>query len=367
MINAYAIQIHIICVLILFFIHFTYQSNSEFLAQSRLFKSLVRNQIILAFVNIAYCFVPENTEIIPSIVDVVKVMLLVRTALLWFLFIYHKTENNGYALRKWAPLIAAPMILVLVYAVIDFVNHYESSAVNPALWAIAAVAGIVYMLAGSSIAFSKSKKCRNIFNYYTYRYLAIIVIFPIIGCFIQFMDLRNSLLEPILTLTILHIYIMSLKQFIPYDLQTGINNDHKLMSYLEEITQKVDANKRLFFIQVGVNNFAQMKKEKGINNAAMVLKDAAKFLQKYCSNTSAFLARNGKDSFAIVLQVENIIEIEKFCTDLLRECENDRLQKRSTTPITLNIYWSEYGTEKVKTLRELVNPANFSCFKSRAN
>jgi len=364
-INIFAIQIHVICALILLIIHFTYQSNSQFLVQSRFFKRMVRNVFYLTITNIVASAISNPSAITLSIIDVIKVMFLVRTAVLWFLFIYYKTENNGYYLRKWAPLVISPMALVLIYAVIDFHHHAESSAPNTALWAIAAVIGVGYMIAASVIAFNKSNKCRNIYTCYSYRYLAFVVLFPISACALQFIDLRNSLMEPMLVLTILHIYIMSLKQLIPFDQQTGINNDHKLMNYLEEITPHLDSSKRLFFIQVGVNNFNEIKKEKGFNHAAQILKDTAKFLQRYCANTNAFLARNKKDSFAVVLQVEDINEVETFCSELLRECDSDRLQKRASTTVSLNIYWSEYGTEKTSTLRELINPANFSCFKSK--
>lgn len=290
-------------------------------------------------------------------------MLLLRTAALWFLFIYHKTDNHSYAIRKWTLLFASPTFMVLVYAVIDFCNNKNSSDPNPALWALSCAAGIIYMISASVVAYNKSKKCRNIFNCYAYRYLAAIVALPIIGCGLQFIDLRMAILEPILTLAVLHIYIMSLKQMIPYDLQTGVNNKQRLMGYLEEVTQHLDSSKRLFFIQFGICDFNKIKKERGINTAALILKDTAKFLQKQCNNSNLFLARNGKETFAIVMQDTSIANIEKFCSELVQSFEKDRVQKHAATPVTLNIYWSEYGESSTNDIRQFTNPKNFNCYK----
>lgn len=359
------IEVDIICIAILLLVFFSYRKLATTSASTHLFQLIEANILFFCVIDIFSLLFQEGSCELIRIFIFLKFVPCSLLGITWLGFVYSITQKNTYKLRKGAPLIAAPILLVNMLAFADLIeNFYDCTLeLNVPLWIglNATIGG--YIIAASIIAICAQKNCKNNFLREQYRFLAIIAVIPLIAIGIQSKFLTLPLSQPILVLTLLHLNLSSLRKQISIDPVTGVNNINKLASHLEELTGKPNLSKRLFYIQIGIDNIFIIKKKFGIEKVSEILNSFAKFLRKQGDRQKLFIARKDLDHFALVCERENFAEIESLCNSLVREGETDEMQDILPWHITFSIYWSEYGSD-TPNIDSLLNMENSNCFRA---
>lgn len=362
--NIAATETSILCVAILLLIRLTF--NRDFLQkpQTTLFKLVIYAFIAFSIVDASSILATKETSV-QRFINFFKLISCTFVGFSWFLFVHSVTEHSFYQLRKWFPLILTPLFTVAIVSAIDLIKHFDESEIqlNSAVWIIFNVAMLAYIVSASVIAYAKARKSKNKFIRWQYRYLATIMFIPIIAMGIQAQFINILITPPVFALTILHLYINSIRRQITVDPVTGVNNIHKLAEYLTKLTSKSNPGRRLFYLQIKLDNIRQITKKFGQEKYTEVLCAFARFLQKQSHEKKLFLARSGHDSFAMICECENQSEIETLGNSLAHNSTRDEMQSLLPWEISFSIYWSEYGTEETPTIDSLLNNKTSNCLK----
>lgn len=363
--NIIGIETDIVCIVVSLLILFTLQMSYQLKIQTRMFRSLLIWFSIFCFTGVLTHILPAGVVVFDRLTVCLKTITCSFIGYYWFTYTYYATGRNSYKLKKWAPIAIAPAIIVVIYGLVDFFTHIsdETLYLSPFLWIIITITGSIYFLLAFFIAFKRNSQTTNPFHKCEYRYLSIIALIPLTAMFVQYDILNLNISEPIVILTILHLYIKTLRQQISIDPATGLNNKHKLASYLSQVTQNLEPNKRLFFVQIGIDYYDKIQKKFGLEKTKILMEKIAQFLKKQSLYQGAFLARYDTDKFAIVCEKDSIADLELLCNEIIRNCDNSELQGVLPWKISLNMFWAEYGTEKCQNIGTWLKHVEDNCIK----
>lgn len=361
----FAIEVDVICIMVLLLIRQGNREAASLLLCARALNRLIDFFIAFATFEIAGKILSPEFVVACRIIECLKVISCLAISAAWFYMVCYAVTSSSYKLQKWAILILAPIFITGVYAIIVAIMHLHDTgtALNPVLWILLNLVSIGYLLGASVVAFRNSFKCKNRFLRKHYNQLAIIVLVPLAGMALQTQFMEMPITSPALMLTLLFIYLSDLKENSSTDLITGLNSTSKFAVYLSRITQTLDASKRLFLIQIHIDNLAMMRKEHGKHAPDMAVKQMAQFLRSLCKDKNLFLARYGKETFAIVYECSNFSEIEALCNGIVRQSTQSRQLGQIPWPLSFSIYWSEYGTKSTQNIDSFLDNAKENCFK----
>lgn len=363
--NLVGIEVNVICLLTALLILGTLQKSYQRKLQTRAFCAL-----LLWF--IAFCVIDGITHIVDPqniaamhVLICLKVITCVFVGYNWFTYTFYATANNSYGIRRWAPLVIAPPLAVSIYAIVVCIKHISDTELllDPLLWLFLNIVGNVYFIAAVVVSVKRSFRSANPFQKGEYRRLSLAAIIPLIAMFVQYKFIQLNITSPVIILTILYMYLLSLKQQIFTDPATGLNNKHKMTDHIDKVLQNPDPEKRLFFVQIGVDYYEKIRKKFGKKKALLVIEKVAWFLRSQCHGQNAFLARYSADKFAIICEKETLSELEFLCNEIIRNSETGEFQSVIPWKISLNVYWSEYGTEKTQTVDDWLNGVYDNCIK----
>lgn len=363
-----AIQVNTICIFMLALILATFHRNGQLKLQTRAFKMVLGWFILFSVLDIIAHLIPPTATDAALLLIFAKVFTCSFVGLSWLMYIYFVTESNSYKLRKWAPLVASPLIIVNLYAIIYVIKNFGTGQVplNDGLWITFIVVTIGYILAASWIAIGRAKKCRNRFMRRSYYYQAFVMFIPMAALGVQshFMDIVIS--APVMVFVMLHLYIRSLQDQISTDPITGLNNKQRLITHLETIIQKNGSDRRIFLIQLEIDNLREISKDFGKATYERVVEFAGGFLKEQCKGLDVFLSRVNKGTFVMVAEKEEFAEIEALCRDIIGNSKKSKIQGLIPWKITFNIYWSEYGAESVNSIDDLFSDLKNHCINPPA-
>jgi len=116
-------------------------------------------------------------------------------------------------------------------------------------------------------------------------------------------------------------------------------------------------------MDIETDNFKAMEKKHGEEAAVVALRKMAAFLRQQCSSRGIFLARYGRNSFAIVCECNDYSEIEAFTNKLTKESKTNNDLAQGPWPITFSIYCAEFGTPETKTIDAMLDYSRSNCIK----
>ena len=366
--NLAAIQIDIICIVMLALILVTLHHETHIRLQTKAFKMVLGWFLVFSAIDMVAQLIPQTATDAALTLIFAKIFSCSFVGLSWLMYIYLFAESNSYQLRKWAPLVTSPLIIVNLYALIYVFRNFGTGQVpmNDGLWITFVVVTVGYILAASWIAIGRAKKCKNKFMRRTYYYLAFVMFIPMAALGVQshFMDIVIS--APVMVLVMLHLYILSLQNQISTDPITGLNNKQRLITHLETIIQKNGSDRRIFLIQLEIDNLREISKDFGKATYERVVEFAGGFLKEQCKGLDVFLSRVNKGTFVIVAEKEEFAEIEALCRDIIGNSKKSKIQGLIPWKITFNIYWSEYGAESVNSIDDLFSDLKNHCINPPA-
>ncbi len=353
--NMAAIQVNIMCIVVLVLILATLHHGNQAKMQTKAFKMVLGWFIVFSALDIvAHCIPPSATDA-ALILIFGKIFTCSFVGFCWFLYIYFVTEYNSYKLRKWAPLVITPIVAIIVYALVNTITQFGTGEVlmNNGLWISFNVISVGYIVTASCIALKRARKCRNKFVRRTYNYLAFIMFIPVTALGIQSMFLDIVISAPVMVFVMLFLYIKSLQGLITTDPISGLNNKYQLAKHLDSITQKNGSNKRVFLIQLEINNYCDIVKEFSKSTGEQLVENVGDFFREISRGQDIFLSRIEKGIFALVAEKKEFAEVEVLCKDIVSSCKTSKIQGLVPWKISFSIYWSEYGTESVKSIDDM--------------
>ncbi|WP_290728625.1 GGDEF domain-containing protein [Fibrobacter sp. UBA3629] len=361
----FAIEVDVICILVLLLIRQGNREAASLLLCARALDRLLDFFIVFAALEIAGKILSPEFVIACRIIECLKIIACLAIAAAWFYMVSYAVTSSSYRLQKWALLILAPIFITGGYAIIVAFMHLHDTgtALNPVLWILLNLVSVGYLLGASAVALRNSFKCKNRFLRRHYNQLAIIVFVPLAGMAIQTQSMEMPITSPALMLTILFIYLSDLKENSSTDLTTGLNSTSKFATYLSRITQTLDASKRLFLIQIHIDDLVTIRKTHGKHAPDMALRQMAQFLRSQCKDKNLFLARYSSDTFAIVYECGNFSEVEELCNGIVRKSTQNSQLGQIPWPLSFSIYWSEYGTKSTQNIDSFLDNAKENCFK----
>ena len=360
-----AIEVNIICIVVLFLVRQSNREAASLLLCARALNRLLDFFIAFATLEIVGKLLAPEAVVACRIIEFLKVIACLAIAAAWFYMVCYAVTSSSYKLQKWAILILAPIVITGVYAIVVAIMNLRDTgaALNPILWILLNAVSFGYLIGASVVSIRNSLRCKNRFLRKHYNQLAFIVIIPLAGMLLQakFMDMPVT--SPALMLTILYICLSDMKENVSIDLATGLNSTSKFAMYLNRITQTLDASKRLFLIQIRIDDLASMRKARGKHAPDMVVRQMAQFLRSQSKDKNLFLARYSVDTFAIVYECGNFSEVEALCNGIIRESTQSSQLSQIPWPLSFSIYWSEYGTKSTQNIDSFLDQAKENCLK----
>lgn len=307
--------------------------------------------------------------VIYSLMYALTLISSILLAQLWFSFIFLRIRKSIYTYKHLFPLFSTPSIIgVLIcigVSVYGFTNDSHTTALQfRRLLPFLITLNFIYIIATMVIGVQYAITQKNTSNRKEAFYLSFIAFVPSITCIIQYFIPEIPLIDPIFSLTLLHVYVTLLKFRITSDPLTGVNNKMRLIDYLQFISQHQDPGKRLFILVMEIDYFKDIVRKFGYEMSDRVLADLSSFFKRQCREQKAFLAKTGDKQFAIVMERDEVSEIESFCQKLVRECERDSMQAdMNSWKISFSIHYAEISNISSSNISKIFAEAKKNCYK----
>ena len=362
---AYIVEIDIISILVLLMVHYNNRQLALMHRSFHSFQRLVDFSILFCVLNTIGRLIPPANIPAIRIVNCLKIISCISMGCSWFLTIFHAVSGTSSNQKKWLTLIIIPSVLVSVYAVVETLIHLSdgSTEIHPLVWVFLNILSILYIVASGILSTTNARRTKNRFRRHTLYVQSFAMLLPLFSLVVQAKYMEMPITSPAFVVTILFLHFQEMSQRISVDAVTGLNNTSKLSLYLERITQSQNPGKRLFFVDVEVDHFRDMVRKMGKESGLIALRKMAAFLRQQCSSRGIFLARYGKNSFAVVCECDDYSDVEAFANKLTKEGKNNSDLAQGPWPITFSIYCAEFGTLETKTIDAMLDYARGNCIK----
>lgn len=375
------VEINIICIVVLLITLFQFRESVLRHLEERILGFTIIDTIIYIVLNtvtkMLYSIHQENVlysnnSKICAIYAIIYALCLISSLLLaqlWFSFIFLRIRKSIYTYKHLFPLFTTPSIIgtliCIGVGIYGFTNDCHSTAYQfKRLLPFLDTLGLIYIIATMVIGIQYAISQKNSSNRKEALYLSFIAIIPSLTCVIQYFIPDIPLVDPIFSLTLLHVYVTLLKYRITSDPLTGINNKIRLIDYLQYISQHQNAGKRLFILLMEVDYFKEIIRKFGYEMSDRVIADLASFFKRQCKEQQAFLARTGESQFVIIMERDEVSEIESFCQKLIRECERDSMQSdMNSWKISFDLHFAEISNISSSNISKIFAEAKKNCYK----
>lgn len=307
--------------------------------------------------------------VVYSLMHALSLISSLLLAQLWFSFIFLRIRKSIYTYKHLFPLFSTPSIIGILIcigiSVYGFTNDSHATALQfKRLLPFLITLNFIYIIATMVIGIQYAITQKNTSNRKEAIYLSLIAFIPSSTCIIQYFIPEIPLIDPIFSLTLLHVYVTLLKYRITSDPLTGVNNRIRLIDYLQYISQHQDPSKRLFILVMEVDYFKDIVRKFGYETSDRVIADISSFFKRQCREQKAFLAKTGESQFAIVMERDEVSEIESFCQKLIRECERDSMQTdMNSWKISFNLHYAEISNISSSNISRIFAEARKNCYK----
>ena len=363
--NLLAVEIDAICIALLLLIFFTYPRAYALKSQGIAFRFVLAWFVVFSAVDMTGMLFPPESVAAIQVLVCLKIVTCSCIGISWFVYVNLKSRDSLYWIRKWLVLVCFPFLLVIMFAIINACMHLGDETVyyNRTLWILFNIVSVGYIVSASIVAVRRSHACRNAFSRTLYNYLACIMLFPVLFMALQskFMDLIIT--SPVMALTLLHFYITNLKLQITEDPATGVYNVQKLSMYLDSVTESLAAGKRLFYVQVALDNQKLISKKFGRDKSDFIMQRLGAYIRGECNSENVFLARPREDRFAIVIETESFGDVERLARNIIERHDDSVYREIIPWKVSFNIYWSEFGPEGSRSVDELILRVQENCIK----
>lgn len=321
----YYLEVNIICILILLMIMEKVRDENKALKTYNIYlKLLISITLFLVCDLLAGVFI--ETMFLVS-----KFILLLSNSL-YFLFgvlnVYYFNEylgvrtefiqdSKGKLFRVWPVLIVIIMLIVNLFAknifFIDEFNLYHQGKML-FLYYVISYSYFIGVIVNFVTTWKKGKRSQK-----ELKKLVILALLPLIALIVQIFNHRTTLIGVGFTISVLMIFLDSVKSNSTIDELTGINNRRAFNISANKLFS--DNNNVMFLMLADVNDFKKINDEYGHLMGDRALVDIAFMLKMAIKETKKnyFLARFGGDEFIIVGKYDNEDTIKELIDSIKKE------------------------------------------------
>jgi len=375
MVHALYIEINSIGIILLLILLFNERQDIGSSTLQRQFNLLIYATIIMLAVDTA-CWLIDGTTFAHArgfniAIETVYYVFNILIPYLWVVYMeFAASDEQKVSFRKLR-LLAIPMELLVILLfvnlktgtvfVIDAENVYHRSAGFIA-YAVLSYGYLIYasvraLLAARHASWKDDKR-----RYYP---MIFFMVPPAVGGLIQTFFYGLSLIWVFVSVSIMIMYIYSLKRQISSDPLTGINNRRELVKYLRHETREPAAGGVLALMMMDVDGFKHVNDTCGHYYGDGVLVTVAEILKQSCKNTSAFLARHGGDEFCIVYPAKNIKAVEGMIADIQNNIAQWNDTHTEPVRIGLSIGYSVWDPKTDQSPEDLYQRADQKMYEAK--
>jgi diguanylate cyclase (GGDEF)-like protein len=290
---------------------------------------------------------------------------------LWALYVEFAVSRERTVSYRRLRILAIPAALLTILLLVnlktgfvfavDLNNVYHRSA-GFILYALGAFGYLIYAAARTLQAARHAGWNDEKRRYYAYGYF---MVPAAIGGLIQTFIYGTSLIWVFTAVSILILYIFSLKWQISSDPLTGLNNRRELVKYLHYETREPRRSGVLTMIMLDVDGFKQINDTCGHYYGDGVLMTVAEILKQSCKDTPAFLARHGGDEFCIVYPAKSIKAVEGMIAAIQENVAQWNAAHNEQADIGLSIGYSVWNPKTDRKAADLYNRADQKMYEMK--
>lgn len=370
------LEINVISVLIVAFIHYKTSGITKMVAQ-RNFAMAIDSEIIFFLSDLFYVLMMQG--LMPFSVFFLllfKTVYFISTSLMcffWFIYFEHIQEsmlvkNRRRTLCSSALVWVMGIILVVnVFTGVCFKLDENGVYVRGPLFMVLYLISYPYVLITCCRAFYRSFTKKYHAQRKELRKLAFFPVVPAIAGLIQFVQPQLPVACLALSFATLIIYMDWTDQMISADPLTRLHNRKMLEYYYDQWSVNKEAGASLYLLMVDANKFKSINDTFGHVQGDMALIRIADAIRQALSTHSRrfTIARYGGDEFAILVWEEDEQGIAVLKDRI--DSELKKLNKEAGAPYDLTVSIGSYKAEQNMPLKALVEKADEQLYEAKKN
>lgn len=218
-----------------------------------------------------------------------------------------------------------------------------------------------YILTGAVTSFIQFRKVTELEKQKNSMQLFIYSLITLLGKGIEFLFPQLHIATSALIISIIMLYLGTMKKEIQLDSLTQLNNRRQFEQHLVRITKSAKSEK-IYLIFFDINNFKIINDTYGHMEGDKALILVAQVIKTVFSNTKAFLSRYGGDEFAVILAIK-----EGEVLPYLQQIDHSLVELSANLPYTLSLSvgYSIYGEENATTIETFVQTADKKMYSDK--
>ncbi|KXL52376.1 putative diguanylate cyclase YfiN [Anaerotignum neopropionicum] len=332
------------------------QKNNKFFYRVIFFTVLALTANTLLYYSVSL----QKTFFFQYFMVIVYLISVEMGAYYWLSFIFHELLPEEQCNPSAHLLYILPIFFVSIMVLCSPYTHWifyineKKQYIQGNLYFLQNLVVYGYILTGAATSLVLYKKEYLIEKQKICFYLFLYSLFPLLGKGIDTLFPMLHITTAAVIISIVMLYLCSLKKEIHLDPLTQLNNRRKFEQHLIQIT-KASKNKIIFLIFFDINNFKIINDSFGHVEGDKALIIVAQVLKKVFSDTKAFLSRYGGDEFAVIMANEDgdaLPYIEKIDASLVE------ISASLPYTLSLSVGYSVYGEDNATTIESLVQAAD---------
>lgn len=287
----------------------------------------------------------------------------------WFIYSDYKCNMRKLSWRRilvfFLPCLANIVLITISIFMKNgfiFVCRDDGSYSRGSLFMIQYVFLIPYLAASSIPNFIKSLKKEYYVQSSTLQSLAFFPVFPIIAIFAQGFVPAFFTVGIGITLSLLLVYINTLRNSVSNDVLTKINNRHQLLIFLSDRIKSCEED--LYLLIMDANKFKFINDNFGHEEGDAALIYISESLKRCADKTPCFICRYGGDEFIVVFETNDENDVILLCKDIENELEKISAEKQLQYPLTVSIGYAK-SSGKNQEISGLIAAADEKLYEAK--
>ncbi|MFA7105725.1 MAG: GGDEF domain-containing protein [Candidatus Izemoplasmatales bacterium] len=364
------LYIYAIAILITILVSGKYQPQENYMAEKR-FRQITILTLFMLLLDITH----EHLNGIPGvfnaiILNIASILIFAVPSiigLVWMSYLRRMLYRKPMVYDRWYLIVLIPFVLNIVLSILSvFLPIYfsiDSSNVytRDGLYLLSIVLQYFYIIVPIFIVISK----RNRINDNKFFPLIFFPVPPMIGGLIQAFNYGLLLIWPMLSLSLVILYIFVQSRMITIDYLTGLMNKGAFETYIENVNV---VNKKGKYLSVTVIDLDGLKNIND-NYGHLVGDDALSHFAENLMNSfgrNDYIARIGGDEFVVLKYVENKDEIQAALDNLNSSLEKISKVKSFPTEISFSHGSAIYDNSIYSSVKGLIEDVDRMMYESKA-
>ena len=361
MVTTFFVYTYAIFVLIIIFFGLNSQNYSKYFGH-KVFKTLILITILMLLTDLAHEYLNgTNTSLNKIFYPTLSVIIYIVPfilGLIWSYYVYLLIYLENPKLEYRIYIYLGPAFLGITLSIISAIYPFffeiidRTTYIRGPFYSLSLVLQYFYLIFPTIMLINNRKKIHS----YKFYPLFLFVIPPMIGGIIQAFFYGILIIWPLLTLSILMVFIFVQSQLIKTDYLTGLMNKRAFESHIEKI-DNIKNNTKLSAIYMDLDNFKNINDKYGHSIGDEILRIFASKCQETFYKAD-YLARIGGDEFVVLLYISEQNELEKLIDELKQKLVDINKTKQFAFDISFSYGSNIYDEENFASINDFLNQSD---------